>query len=685
MAVEGVHPFLWLAALLFAVSVLRVAQASDYDELIDESEENDMEKRNVAWWARSGNRKFFFSPRWNTKRNVAWFAKSGGRNTALMPMESKRFDEEDIYGLDEDFEGLVEPEVDYITESEVDPYFLDKRNIASLVNSKTIPSFIKGYKRHIGPALRYRGPSVGKYHLYERPEKRYFASLLKSESPPNAMYSRLNRRYQYYNNQPSKRFFSSLLENDYGAPGEVYKRNLASLLKSSSFKGKRPFSSLLKSKSGIGVSGKRSFSSILDNTKAYNKRFVGSLLKSSALQNAGVSPSSHALGSLLGKQVDEFDKRNFASLVNRQFPYSKGRRISKRHIGSMRDSSKRFYGSILDNSQGDNEFDKRSFGSVLKSSSYRTPGKKHVGSALRYRPNKRDPDYDSSQSDEEQLDSLDKRFMGSLLDTNTEQKLYNHSPGKRHFDSLLDSPRMRSLDYSMVEPLEENEEKRHLASLLDSHQNEGKRFLGSLKNSDTPFLGNTEMKRFIGSAINSRMAFKNGNKRFLGSAINSRTNFQNGADDLSWAEESNLNPDKRYVGSIVQSRMNNMNNKQEGKRFYASVLDNSRQTDSGMDVAGTDDKRFVGSALKSKSPMSGEVRTKRNASEVENDEDDDHEDRSGRHKRSLEYYDDGEILPFSEGPELTPDFELIGGSDFGGGQDFQAPVKRFLRKYFVYL
>lgn len=608
-------------------------------------------KRNVAWWARSGRRKFFFSPKETGKRNLAWVARTGGRSDFFAP-QGKRFDDS-YYGDYNGYDNFEHPDIDYATDEIVEPYALEKRNIASLVNSKTIPSFITGYKRHIGTALRYRSPSSTKYSVYSRPDKRYFASLLKSEHPPNSLYSRMNRRYQYFpDNVPSKRFFNSLLENDYGPPGEeVEKRNFGSLLKSTAYKGKRGFASLLKSDSGVGTAGKRSFSSILDNTKSDNKRFVGSLLKSTALQNTEMGPSNQILGSIYDMQGHDFEKRNFASLINRNNPYSRG----KRHVGSLVDTSKRFYGSILDNSQDE---DKRSVGSLLKSSSYRTPGKKHVGSALRYRPDKRDPDYDPALSDEEvQLDALDKRFVGSLMDSTAPNQLYSHSPGKRHFASLLDSPDLRSLNFG---PLEENEEKRHFASLLDSRTQEAKRFVGSLKNSDTPYLGFSEGKRFLGSAINSRMMYKNDDKRFLGSAINSRMNFM-----------GQQNNEKRFGGSEDESE-----NKEDNKRFYASVLDNSRKTD------GEHDKRFAGSA---KFTPSQDSRSKRNASETNAEENESH---SGRHKRSLEYYDYEELTPPSgsmEVPryEFVPDFETASQMDFGNDSDVEMPVKKFLRKYIL--
>ncbi|XP_018024116.1 uncharacterized protein LOC108679886 isoform X2 [Hyalella azteca] len=669
MATRGQHVSLWLALTILAMSVFCMVCATDYDEVAEQTDSYIPIKRNVAYWARSGNRKFFFRPRGEDKRNVAWLARTGGRNTALFPAANKRFDG-DFDGVGEEIDSFVEPEEDYNVEDDSDPYAMDKRNIASLVNSKTIPSFMQGYKRHIGPALRFRGQSGGKYQTYDRPDKRYLASLLKSENLPQ-YYARMNRM-NYYGDAPSKRFFSSLLENDYGAPGEGYeKRNVASLLKSDSFKGKRPFSSLLKSQSGIGIAGKRSFSSILDDSKSDTKRFVASLLKSSALRDSDLGPSSNVLGSILDRQGNDFDKRSYASLINRYSPYSQGRHITKRHAGSLDDQQ--FYDVDDANSDAD-EYEKRSVGSVMKSFSFKTPGKKHIGSALRGKVNKREPNYDQTTSEEEnQLDELQKRYLGSLLDTNAHGNLYSSFPGKRHFSSLLGSSRMRSLYQD--EPFEENETKRHIGSLLGSRTIEGKRFLGSLKNSETPFLGNSGIKRFLGSAINSRLAFKIGNNGFRGSAIGSRRNFGNGGPGSSWAEEPNHDTEKRFVESIIQSGTDNKN---EDKRFYASLVDNSKNTDMGSKSDGSADKRFLGSALNFKSPSAGEMRTKRNASEAENEDEYGNDDHGGRHKRSLEYYDDDDILPISAGINFAPDFEKAGGMDFVGGSEEDMPVKKFL-------
>lgn len=645
---------------------MTVSSASETESSDDEPSlaPKTLVKRNVAWWAKSGRRKFFMNPA--AKRNVAWLARIGGRDTEMFPSSPKRLmnDEEEIEYSPIDNEETV----DY---SEIyEPYIMEKRNIASLVNSRTIPSFIVDNKRHVGSAMRYRGNNEGNYDFVDRPNKRYFASLLKSETPPSVLYPRMQRRYSYFpENEVSKRFFSSLLENADSAPGEDMdeekRGGFASLLKSDTpYKnGKRSFASLLKSDSGIGMSGKRYYSSLLDDADTKDKRFVASLLKSRALQGISQGPSNRLLESIYDRQGNEMEKRNFASLINRQNPYSNSRHITKRHVGSLRDPSKRFYGSLLDEAKDDDE--KRSFGAILKSSNYQRPLKKNIGAALRYRQGKRDPGDDAPTEEELQLDALQRKFLESMLDATAQDK--------RHFSSLLDNRDTRSNVFynENAYPLEDVADKRHFASLLD---NQNKRFLGSLLdakdrcengylcsgiNSRTDY--KNDDKRFLGSAINSRTNFKTENdKRFLGSTINSRMNYIN--DDKRFLgstlrSKPDGGMDKRFVGSIVQSR-DDLQRLNEQKRFFASILDNTRKNED--DATGNMDKRFLGSTLKSKSPGTDDIRSKRDVVDLDLDStDQDHEDNSlVRNKRSADYYT---------------------GED--GDEYSSSQVKRFLRKY----
>ena len=577
-------------------------------------------KRNVAMMARLGHRRFFFPPRYN--RNMAWFARTSDKDSSYsLPKRTMNNEaQEDLA-----FEPYREDDLDYAADE--DPYIMDKRNIASLADSRSVPSFLSGFKRHVGSAIRYRGedPSV-----YYSPQKRFFASLLKSDSPPPSIYPRMYRRMSYFDQPRSKKFFSSLLENDLDAPGEdVEKRHFASFLdRENPYEGKRSFASLLKSDSGIGMPGKRYYSSLLDNT---------------ALENLSEIPNSQLLESVYDRQND-LDKRTFSSLLNRKNPYNAEKHLTKRHIGSLRDTSKRFYGSILDNSPSEDSYDKRSFNSLLKSSNYHQPDKKHVGAALRYRQGKRDQNDREMPTEEElELDDLQKRFIGSLLDD---------TPAKRHLASLLDSRDARGGYFYGAEPypILNQEEKRYIASLLDNRPLEQKRFIGSLMDSDTPPYAamNNLDKKHLGSAINSRMRYMNEGKRFLGSTINSRMNFLNG----------NPEEDKRFVGSVVQSRHDNKGI-EEGKRFYGSILDNTPA--SGGQKTG-ESKRFVGSALKSKGSSSdSDLRGKR---ETEGST-------LGRQKRSIALDEKENEDRFTEGPE-----EELGGSD--GLR--MGPVKRFLRE-----